>query len=138
MASRKRGSTKRRETSPRPPKRQWRDYQTSTGGRPVKKFIDALSDEEAASVVAALREVRKQGIRAAKHVRGEIYEVIADTKDKWFRILFAQQGRYSQVLLSLNAFAKKTNKTPQGEIDLAEKRLADWKSRGTKKKSKKG
>ena len=40
-----------------------------------------------------------------------------------------QQGRYSQVLLALEAFSKKTQRTPPPKIELAEKRLADWRSR---------
>jgi phage-related protein len=115
--------------------RQWRDYRTDAGGRPIKDFIDALTDEEAASVFAAMREVRNEGVAAAKHLRGEIYEVIADTKDKWIRLLFAPLGRFSQVLLSLNAFEKKTNKTPVHELDLAESRLESWKVRGRKRKA---
>ena len=79
-------------------------------------------------------EVRDRGIAAAKHLRGAIYEVIADSADHWVRILFAVQGKFSQVLLSLNGFAKKTNKTPPDEIDLAEKRLANWTHRGGRKK----
>lgn len=129
------GAKKKDEPAPPPkPKRQWRDYRTDAGGRPVKGFIDDLDDEGAASVAAAMRDVRDHGVAAAKHLRGQIYEVVADTKDLWIRILFAQLGRYSQVLLSLNAFAKKTNKTPAQEIDLAETRLASWKARGQKRK----
>jgi phage-related protein len=129
---------KEKATAPKRPKRQWRDYRTEAGGRPVKDFIDRLNDEAAASVAAAMREVRNEGLPAAKHVRNEVYEVIAETKDLWIRILFAQQGRYSQVLLALLAFEKKTNKTPPQEIDLAEKRLSSWKDRGRKRKAAKG
>jgi phage-related protein len=115
--------------------RQWRDYRTEAGGRPIKDFIDALTDEEAASVAAAMREVREEGVAAAKHLRGEIYEARADTKDKWIRLLFATQGRFSQVLLSLSAFEKKTNKTPPQQLQLAEDRLESWKARGRKRKA---
>lgn len=120
--------------TPRKFKRQWRDYRTEAGRRVVKEFIDELDDDAAASVVAAMKEVRERGSAAAKHLRAEIYEVIADSKDKWIRILFATQGRYSQVLLSLHAFEKKTNKTPPRELELAEKRLEDWKQRGKRRK----
>ena len=111
-------------------RRQWRDYRTVQGGRPIKKFMDALTDEEVADVVAAMKEVREKGKSAARHLRGEIYEVRASSEDRIFRMLFAAEGRYSQVLLSLNAFAKKGQKCPPAEIDLAERRLADWRKRG--------
>ena len=132
MGGKKNGAAKGGHAKKPAPKalRQWRDYRTDAGGRPVRDFILGLTRDEAAAIVAAMREVRKNGITHAKHSRGEIYEVIADTKDKWFRVLFAALGRYSQVLLSLNAFEKKTNKTPPQEIDLAETRLSTWKKRG--------
>jgi hypothetical protein len=38
----------------------------------VKVFIEALTDEEAAAVVAAMKEVAQRGRSAARHLRGEI------------------------------------------------------------------
>ena len=111
-------------------KRRWRDYRTPAGRRPVKEFIDGLHDVDAAAVVAAMRDVRENGLAAARHLRGEIYEVRADGDRQSFRVLFAPEGRYSQVLLSLEGFSKKTQKTPREKIGLAERRLADWRRRG--------
>lgn len=111
-------------------KRQWRDYRTAAGGRPVHKFLMGLPDEERASVAAAMKEVQRDGLSAAKHLRGDLYEVKADTADRFFRVIFAAEGRYNHVLLSLEAFAKKTRKTPPAKLDLAERRLREWRSRG--------
>ena len=112
------------------PKRRWRDYRTGAGRRPIKDFIDGLSDADAAAVVAAMRDVRDIGLAAARHLRGEIYEVRADGDRQTYRILFAPEGRRSQVLLALEGFSKKTQKTPPEKIRLAERRLADWRRRG--------
>jgi hypothetical protein len=38
-------------------RRQWRDYRSPAGRRPVKEFLDGLSDEDAAAVAAAMRDV---------------------------------------------------------------------------------
>lgn len=111
-------------------KRRWRDYRTATGRRPIKEFIDGLSDIDAASVVAAMKDVRETGLSAARHLRGEIYEVRADGDRQTFRILFAPEGRRGQVLLALEGLSKKTQKTPPEKIRLAERRLADWRRRG--------
>jgi phage-related protein len=111
-------------------KRRWRDYRTAAGRRPIKEFIDRLSDVDAAAVVAAMKDVRETGLAAARHLRGEIYEVRADGDRQTFRILFAPEGRRSQVLLALEGFSKKTQKTPSEKIQLAERRLADWRRRG--------
>lgn len=111
-------------------KRRWRDYRTAAGRRPVKEFIDALSDIDAAAVVAAMRDVREAGLAAARHLRGDIYEVRADGDRQAYRILFAPEGRRSQVLLALEGFSKKTQKTPPANIRLAERRLTEWRRRG--------
>jgi hypothetical protein len=50
----------------------WRDYRTASGGRPVKDFIAELADEDAAAVIAAMREVTVVGLEAARQLRGEI------------------------------------------------------------------
>jgi len=112
------------------PRRRWRDFRTAAGRRPIKEFIDGLSDADAAAVIAAMKDVTQSGLPAARHLRGEIYEVRADGDRQAFRILFASEGRRGQVLLSLEAFSKKTQKTPREKIQLAERRLADWRRRG--------
>lgn len=113
-----------------PRRRRWRDYRTEAGRRPVKQFIDGLSDPDAAAVVVAMKEVALLGPRAARHVRGEIYEVRAESEHQAVRILFAVEGKHRQVLLALEGFSKKTRKTPPQLIELAERRLRDWRSRG--------
>lgn len=78
---------------------------------------------------------REEGLAAARHMRGEIYEVRAEGQNTAFRVLFAQEGKKGRILLALEGFAKKTKKTPPGLIQLAERRLADWRSRSRSKKS---
>lgn len=112
------------------PKRRWREYRTRSGRRPVSEFVSSLTDDEAADIAAALHEVERDGIAAAKHVEGEIYEVKADSSRQTFRILFAQEGAHDQVLLALEAFSKKQQRLPRNRIDLAKRRLHDWRSRG--------
>ena len=111
-------------------RRRWRDYRTVGGNRPVKEFLDTLSDEDAAEVAQAMKEVTLEGLVAARHLRGDVYEVRADGNRKSFRILFAAEGRFSQVLLALEGFQKRTQQTPPAKIRLAERRLADWRQRG--------
>lgn len=77
-----------------------------------------------------MREVRQQGLKAARHLDGEIYEARADGKGVIYRILFAPQGKRKQVFLSLEALKKKTQKTPPEAIRLAKRRLRDWQQRG--------
>lgn len=94
----------------------------------MKAFIDKLSDTDAAAVAAAMKDVRLNGLLAARHLRGDIYEVQAEGDKQAFRVLFAQEGSKGRVLLALEAISKKTKKTPDGTIKLCERRLATWRS----------
>src|SRR5207248_1552319 len=57
---------------------------------PVKSFLDELTDEEVAAVVAGMKEIAAEGLRAAKHLRGDIYEVRADASTRSFRLLLSR------------------------------------------------
>lgn len=112
------------------PKRRWRAYKTAAGRRPVEEFIDGLSDSDAAAVLAGMQEVRDVGLRAARHLDGDIWEVRVDGDRVIYRVLFAEEGSRGRILLALEAFNKKTQKTPPQAITLAKRRLADWRRRG--------
>jgi phage-related protein len=47
-----------------------------------------------------------------------------------YRIMFAEEGSRGQILLALDGFNKKTQKTPPSILKLAKTRLADWRQRG--------
>jgi phage-related protein len=103
-------------------RRQWRFYETEAGNKPVKKFLDDLEATDAAEIVASMNDVRERGLEAARHLRGDIWEVRVDGANKTFRVLFAPEGRFKQVLLALEGFTKKTQKTPPPKIQLARSR----------------
>ncbi len=56
-------------------KRQWRDYQTENGARPIKDFLLGLPDEDRAAILEEMEYVRAHGTSVARHVRKDIYEV---------------------------------------------------------------
>jgi hypothetical protein len=68
-------------------RRRWRHYETVSGNRPVLDFIRKLPDDDKAAVLAAMSEVRRDGLRAARHLRGELFEVRADGDHVIYRIL---------------------------------------------------
>lgn len=112
-------------------KRRWRDYRTPSGGRPVRRFLTDLPDEDQAAILDGMREVRDRGLRAggARQLDGRIWEVRVSAGDASYRILFASVANRGRILLSLEGFSKKTQKTPPAKIKLAKKRLADWETR---------
>ena len=111
-------------------RRRWRIYETSAGRRPVREFLDARSAIDAAAIAAAMKDVAAEGLSVSRHLRGDIYEVRVDGDRQSYRVLFASEGARGQILLALEAFSKKTQRTPLATIEVAEKRLADWRSRG--------
>lgn len=110
-------------------KRRWRYYETTTGAKPAKEFLDGLDDRDRDAVRAAMQAVRVMGVSAARHLRGDVSEARAGRAGRAWRVLFATEGDMDQVLLAVTAFEKKTQKTPPAEIELAERRLMDWRRR---------
>jgi phage-related protein len=110
-------------------RRHWREYRTAAGGRPVNAFLEDLTDEEVAAIVAGMDDVEEEALTAARHLRGDIYEVRADASTRSFRLLFSAGGRFGQVLLALSVYEKRTQRAPTREIEVAARRLADWRTR---------
>lgn len=117
------------------PKRRWRDYRTPSGRRPFREFEAELTERETATLTTEMRAVVREGLIATRHLQGDIYEVHADADNRSFRVLFAIEGKRGQVLLVLHAFVKKTRKTPLEAVRLAEMRLADWRDRSRRMRS---
>ena len=113
-----------------PPHVRWRHYRSPGGRKPVPDFIDSLVDRHATLVVDEMRKVRRADPSETKHLGGGIWEVKVSRARASYRVLFAKEGKHGQVLLSLAAFQKQTQKTPRATIELAKQRLADWRRRG--------
>jgi phage-related protein len=106
----------------------WKFYR-SGDNHVVRDFLKGLPAADYASVLSAMEEVSEFGMRYARKVRGEIYEVEADgDHGVAYRVLFAVDGHDGQMLLALYPFNKKTQKTPPGYIDTAEERLTRWRA----------
>lgn len=113
------------------PRRRWRFYRTAAGADPVRAFLTSavVPVEDRDEILAAMKDVQLNGLAVARHLRGELYEVRATGVRAAYRVLFAAEGAKGQILLAVSAFNKKTQKTPPTEINLAERRLADWRRR---------
>ncbi len=116
------------------PRKRWRFYRTPGGREPVRDFLYSakLSDGDAAAIAVAMREVRALGREHPDvyHLRGDIWQIEIDGERVIFRLLFAEEGRFGQVLLALEIINKKWQKAREQNIRLAEKRLSDWRQRG--------
>jgi phage-related protein len=95
----------------------------------VREYLGDLTADERAEIASAMGLVAVRGLESARHLRGEVYEVRVASNGRAFRILFAAEGQTSQILLAVEAFEKKSRRTPRRHIELAERRLDDWRSR---------
>jgi phage-related protein len=49
-----------------------------------------------------------------------VYEIIVDTAAGWFRVMYV--AKFEETVYVLHSFQKKTNKTSQGDKDVAKRR----------------
>lgn len=89
-----------------------------------------MKKSPALATMLSAPHVALNGLSAARHLRGDIYEIRADGRDTSYRLLFAAEGRYSQVLLALDFYAKKRQMAPQRVIARAAMRLRAHRARG--------
>jgi phage-related protein len=130
-------SSKPVEPEQRPIRRQWRFYRTAAGREPVREFLDddRLPDGDAVRIAAAMIEVRRDG-RAhpdVNHLGRDIWQIEIDGDRAIYRLFFAEEGRFGQVLLALEMVNKKWQKAKRRHIELAEARLGDWRQRGSRR-----
>lgn len=101
---------------------QIRFYKTPRGQQPVKRYIDHLPAEAAASIVAALRDFALYGPQAraltARQIRGKLWEARVGQH----RLFYSMLG--DDVAVVLHAYKKQTQRAPKGEISIALRRLA--------------
>ena len=111
-------------------------YKTTNGDCPVEKFLDALSAKQAKKITWVLQLVESLDIVPIQYLKkldgtDDIWEVRIDFGGDAFRLLgFFDKGN---LVILTNGFAKKTQKTPASEINLAEQRKTDYQNRGKRK-----
>ncbi|HRF57840.1 MAG TPA: type II toxin-antitoxin system RelE/ParE family toxin [Campylobacterales bacterium] len=102
-------------------------YKTPSGNSPVEEWLDSLGIDARVEVLRAVALLKDFGIELempyVKQVKSKLYELRAKDKDGIYRVLYFAASGHRFVLL--HGFAKKTQKTPQKEIDLALKRMKD-------------
>lgn len=110
-------------------------YRTAGGGCPVEVFLDSLGSKQAQKVAWVLQVVRELPRVPAPYLKKlegtqNLWEVRVEFGGDAFRLLgFWDSGR---LVILTNGFAKKTQKTPEREIALAEQRRRDYLSRKKK------
>jgi phage-related protein len=102
-------------------------YKSRSGAEPVRDWLKGLPKDERKAIVEDIAYVQFKwpiGKPRVDHLRGAVWEVRTSLAKRIARTLFAVEAG---VMLLLHGFIKKTQATPGSEIDLAEKRLKEWK-----------
>ena len=103
-----------------------RFFESETGNVPVREWLLALSDEDRKAIGDDIRTAEfgwPIGMPLCRQLKGRksLWEVRSHLKDgRITRVFFcAHEG----AMVLLHGFVKKTQKTPEHEIELAEKRM---------------
>ena len=103
-------------------------YETLSGKCPVGEFLDGLPTKHHAKAIRNLELLEEFGQHLQggiiKYIRGEIWELRVSFAKNISRMLyFAPTGN---TFVFLHGFIKKTPKTPQRHIEIAQKRMKDY------------
>ena len=106
-------------------------YRMEDGTKPVGSFIRGLELKMKAKVVANLHILEEYGYMAreplSKEIEDGIFELRTIEGNIIVRILYFFDK--DRVIIATNGFAKKKQKTPKSDIDLAKKRRTDYHQR---------
>lgn len=109
--------------------REVRFYRTPAGHCPVEEFLESLSGKQAQKVVWVLRlleDLESVPAQYFKKLGGteDLWEVRAQHSGNTFRVLGFFEA--PAVFVLTNGFAKKSEKVPRREIELAEARRREY------------
>ena len=101
-------------------------YETVSGRCPVLDYVDKQPVRVQARILEALSSIEESGLKASrvtfKQIKGKLWEIKIRFGGA-HRIFYVMADKKTLVLL--HAFLKKTNKTPQREIETAMTRMAE-------------
>lgn len=99
-------------------------YEGETGC-PVRDFLDGLERHQRAKVLAVIRLLEEQGptlpFPYSSQIRGKLRELRTRSGDNRYRVLYF--GNPKRIFILLHGFSKRTDKTPPGDIAIAEARM---------------
>ena len=109
-------------------------YATSSGAVPIEEFLDTLSDKVVQKIVAVMELAETERIvstRFFKKLSGtELYEFRIRWESSIYRLL-CFFDRDNKVVIT-HGFVKKAQKTPQRQIQMAERFRQDYFARKAK------
>ena len=107
-------------------------YRTAAGGEPVREWLLLLDREDRKTMGEDLKTVQfgwPLGMPLVRPLGGGLFEVRSNLGDRIARVIFLADAG---LMVPLHAFIKKTQKTPESDLDLARKRAADVRKESTR------
>lgn len=104
---------------------QVRFYRTVADNEPVREWLAELSAEDRKAIGKDIKTVQFSwplGMPLVRKLTPGLWEVRSSIQDGIARVLFTVVGG---MMVLLHGFVKKTQKTPQTELDTAKRRLAE-------------
>jgi Phage-related protein len=101
-------------------------FRSKVGNEPVREWLKGLAKDQRKAVGEDIAYVQFKwpiGKPRVDHLRGAVWEVRSSLDNRIARTLFAVEG--GQMVL-LHGFIKKTQHTPDSDIELALKRFKEW------------
>lgn len=106
-------------------------YEDEQGRQPARDFIDGTENKMKAKIFGRLQLLEQYGntlpMPFARHLEDGIYELRTPQGSNTTRLLYFFFVGDKAIIT--NGFAKKTQRTPRREIEIAKKYRSDWKSR---------
>lgn len=104
-------------------------YRSESGICPVEDFLNSLTGEQAQKVTWVLQLIEDLEVIPAQYFKklvntDDLWEVRIQMGNNAFRLLGFLEGK--QVVILNHAFQKKTQKTPEKEILIAEARKKEY------------
>ena len=109
-----------------PPKLRASFFSTGNGREPVREWLKSLNSDERKRIGTDIAYVQFKwpiGKPRVDRVRGPIWEIRTTLRGRIARVLFVVDG---DELVLLHGFIKKTQKTANDDIELAETRWKEW------------
>jgi phage-related protein len=102
-------------------------YETASGRSPLEDFIKDLPKADQARFADVFDGIEKYGLGCPRvqfrQLRGKLWEVKFNTPSGGYRIGYVVVE--ADTMVWLHAFKKKTQKTPSGDLEIAEKRMKE-------------
>ncbi len=100
-------------------------YRTKSGNEPVRAWLKALSKQDKKAIGGDIKTVQygwPLGMPVVRKMEPGLWEIRCRLDKRIARVLFAVKGK--QMVL-LHGFIKKSQKTPQADLQLAKERKAN-------------